>query len=72
MAYSYDIVDRIGTKATLGLIVLHPDETIEHDFRRLLPLDDVSLYVSRIPSGPEVSGDSLLPIWCSRVATPQR
>jgi len=59
MAYSYDIVDRIGTKATLGLIVLHPDETIEHDFRRLLPLDDVSLYVSRIPSGPEVSGDSL-------------
>jgi len=59
MAYPYALADRIGTRATLGLIVLQPDETIEHDFRRLLPVDDVTLYVSRIPSGTEVSGDTL-------------
>ena len=59
MAYTYDLVGKIGTRATLGLIVLQPDETIEHDFRRLLPLDDVALHASRIPSGTEVSGDSL-------------
>lgn len=59
MAFSYETTDRIGTQATLGLIVLQPDETIEHDFRRLLPVEDVALYVSRIPSETEVTGDTL-------------
>ena len=59
MAYSYDLTDRIGTQATLGLVVLQADETIEHDFRRMLPLDDVTLYITRIPSGVAVSSDSL-------------
>ena len=59
MRFDYELTDRIGTRATLGLIVLQPDETIEHDFRRMLPIDDVTLYVSRIPSGTDVSGDSL-------------
>lgn len=59
MAFSYQLTDKIGTKATLGLIVLQPDETIEHDMRRMLPMEDVTLYVSRIPSEVEVSNDSL-------------
>lgn len=43
----------------LGLIVLQTDETIEQDFRRLFPHDLVNLYVSRIPSGAEVTRSTL-------------
>lgn len=46
------------TPKRLGLIVLQTDETIEQDFRRLLP-SDVSLHVSRIPSGAEVTRATL-------------
>ena len=49
----------IGTEATLGLVVLQADETIEHDFRRLLPGTGVALYVTRIPSAPEVTPETL-------------
>ncbi len=59
MTFAYTSAERIGTKATMGLIVLQPDETIEHDFRRMLPVDGVALYVSRIPSATEVTGDTL-------------
>lgn len=47
------------TETRLGLIVLQSDETIEGDFRRLLPDRDVALMVSRVASGAEVSSDSL-------------
>ena len=40
-------------KACLGLIVLHVDETIESDFRRIFSDPSVALYVTRIPSGAE-------------------
>lgn len=42
----------------LGLIVLQADETIEDDFRRLLP-DTASLLVSRVASAPTVTRDTL-------------
>jgi maleate isomerase len=42
----------------LGLIVLQADETLEGDFRTMLPAD-VPLYVSRVPSAPEVTPDTL-------------
>ncbi len=57
--FGYQTAKRLGSRGTLGLIVLQPDETIEHDFRRLIPTDDVTLYVSRIPSATEVTGDTL-------------
>jgi maleate isomerase len=44
--------------ARLGLIVLQADETIENEFRRIMPFD-VDLYVSRVPSGRDVTPDSL-------------
>ena len=44
--------------APLGLIVLQVDETIESDFRRLLPVDR-PLYVSRIPSGAELTPETI-------------
>ena len=42
----------------VGLIVLQADETIERDMKRLLP-DEVELLISRVPSGTEVSAESL-------------
>lgn len=59
MHFDYQTDGRIGKRAALGLIVLQPDQTIEHDFRRMLPLEGVSLYVSRVPSGTEVTQDTL-------------
>ncbi len=55
----YRLTGPIGTRATLGLIVLQVDETIEHDFRRLFPDLDVALYVSRVPSGAELTPDTI-------------
>ena len=49
----------IGHRANLGLIVLQADETIEHEFRRLIREPGVALYVTRIPSGPSVTSESL-------------
>lgn len=59
MRLPYTITDPIGTKATLGLIVLQVDETIEHDFRRVFRDPEIALYVSRIPSGAELTPDSI-------------
>ncbi len=47
-----------GRPVQIGLIVLQEDETIEDDFRRLMP-SDVTLMVSRVPSGRDVTPDSL-------------
>ncbi|MEP1353622.1 MAG: Asp/Glu racemase [Tateyamaria sp.] len=49
---------RPETRNKLGLITLQSDRTIEDDFRRLMPAD-ISLLVSRVTSGTEVSRDSL-------------
>ncbi len=57
--FGYQTTGSIGARATLGLIVLQADETIEQDFRRLIPEPDIALYVSRVPSGLEVTGDTL-------------
>lgn len=43
----------------LGLIVLQVDETIEQEFRRLFPPDTARLHVTRIPSGAELTPDSI-------------
>lgn len=45
-------------QTTLGLIVLQSDETIEQEFRRTLPRE-VHLHVSRVPSGTDVTADTL-------------
>ncbi len=43
----------------LGLIVLQVDETIESDFRRLFPPHVARLHVTRVPSGAELTPDSI-------------
>ena len=54
--YRYD-ADTIDTPA-LGLVVLQSDETIEGDFRRMLPAG-TPFYVSRVPSAPDVTPQTL-------------
>ncbi|MGO4916101.1 maleate cis-trans isomerase family protein [Pseudogemmobacter sp. W21_MBD1_M6] len=43
----------------LGLIVLQVDETIEQDFHRIFPPNVARLHVSRVPSGAELTTDSI-------------
>ena len=42
----------------IGCVVLQADETFERDMRRLMPLE-VEVLISRVPSGDEVSPESL-------------
>ena len=55
----YELDPPIGHRATLGLVVLQTDESVEYEFRQMLPSEGVSLYVTRIPSKPDVTPESL-------------
>ena len=55
-AYAYETEDL--TAPCVGLIALQSDETIEVDMRRLLP-DTAELLVSRVPSAPDVTPETL-------------
>ncbi|WP_172329455.1 Asp/Glu racemase [Mangrovicoccus sp. HB161399] len=43
----------------LGLIALQADETVEDDFRRMLPRASARLHVSRVPSGAELTPETI-------------
>jgi len=45
--------------ATIGLVVLQTDETLEHDFQRLIPASNIAQHVTRIANSSEVSCDTL-------------
>lgn len=47
------------TLPRLGLIVLQVDETVEQDFRRLFAPGVAQIFVSRIPSGAELTPESI-------------
>lgn len=57
--FPYSLTDSIGTRGTLGLIVLRTDETIEQEFRRIFTDPALALYVSRIPSAAELTAESI-------------
>lgn len=59
MKLDFDTDDGIGTRATMGLVVLQNDETIESEFTRMMNLDGVALYHSRIPMVSEINPDTL-------------
>lgn len=54
--FTYDL--RKETKPQLGLVVLQTDERIEQDFRQLIP-PSADLFVTRIPSAPDVTPETL-------------
>lgn len=39
--------------------MLQVDETVEHDFRRMFRSEEIALYVTRIPSGADLTPDTL-------------
>lgn len=59
MTYPYTLTGPLGDAATLGLVVLQPDETIEKDFYRFCYAKGVALHVTRIPSADTVSPETL-------------
>lgn len=49
----------IAHRAAIGLIVLATDQTMEHEFRRLVRLDGVSVYHARIYNSPDITPANL-------------
>lgn len=59
MRLPYELDAEVGYRATLGLIVLQADETIEADFRTLVPDRNIRVLLSRVECIPEVTPESL-------------
>ncbi|WP_238548053.1 hypothetical protein [Meridianimarinicoccus roseus] len=55
----YTLAEPIGARATLAVIVLQADETLEQGFRCLIAAPDVTLHVSRLPSGADLTPDTI-------------
>jgi maleate isomerase len=49
----------VAARAAIGLIVLAPDHTIEHEWRQMLRLDGVAFFESRIAMSTHVSPETL-------------
>ncbi len=60
MKLDFDTDGGIGSRAVMGLIVLQADETIEHEFRHLMPDQGVALYHSRIVMPADVNPRTLV------------
>lgn len=59
MKLPYETDGGIGKRATLGVIVLESDETIEPEFAQMTAMRDVALYTSRIPMVSAVRPETL-------------
>lgn len=62
MRLDHDLDGGSGHRARLGLIVLHVDETVEAECRRLLDVHGVILHCSRVRSGEAATAASLAAI----------
>ncbi len=51
--------DGIAARAAIGLLVLATDQTMEHEFRRLLRLDGVAVYHARLHNDAQVTPETL-------------
>ena len=59
MKLDFETDGGIGIRATLGTIVLSTDESLEPEFSRMMALEGVALYHSRIPMVAEIKSDTL-------------
>lgn len=50
----------IGARASVGLLVLETDQTIEDEFRAIWPRDGVALYAARLHNDPNITPETLL------------
>ncbi len=55
----FETDEGIAARAAIGVIVLGSDNTIEHEFRRLLDLPGVAFYESRIANDPTITPETL-------------
>ena len=49
----------IGARARIGLVVLASDYTIEHEFRAMIAIEGVDLFMARIANDPRVTPETL-------------
>ena len=59
MKLEFDTDEGIGARATLGVVVLETDETLEHELARIAATDGVALHHSRIPMVSEITPETL-------------
>ena len=57
--FSYSLIPHRERKTTVGLIVLQSDETVEPELHQWLPPTHYDVLVSRVPSGEEVTEETL-------------
>ena len=57
--FPYQMIPEEDRKPTIGLIVLQSDETVEPEIHQWLPPTRFDVLVSRVPSGEEVTGETL-------------
>ncbi|MDX1432685.1 MAG: aspartate/glutamate racemase family protein, partial [Gammaproteobacteria bacterium] len=55
----YDLDEGLGAHGRIGLIVLATDQSIEHEFRKMLDIPGVAFYESRIYNSPEITPETL-------------
>lgn len=55
----FEVDDGIGSRASIGLVVLSSDQTIEHEYRLLMNLPGVAVYHSRLANDNAISQDNL-------------
>lgn len=49
----------LAPRAAIGVIVLATDQTLEHEFRKILDLPGVAFFESRIPNSPSITPETL-------------
>jgi len=59
MQLPFELDAGIAARAAIGLIVLATDHTIEHEWRRMLSLEGVAFYESRIHNSSQVTPETL-------------
>jgi len=59
MHMPYDADGGIAARAAIGVIVLASDQTIEHEWRKIIDLDGVALYESRIYNDNNITPETL-------------
>jgi len=59
MQLPFELDPGIAARAAIGLIVLATDHTIEHEWRRMLSLEGVAFYESRIYNSSQVTPETL-------------
>ncbi len=59
MKLTYQLDGGVATRARLGVIVLQVDETLEYELRTLLNIPRVVLHHTRVPSGLDVTEETL-------------